>query len=176
MIDHRSGEEPGEPPIRFRDYAPEDSIVLVVFWILAGLVFAQFFSRYVLNSAIAWAEEIARYLLIGVGFLGSVIAVRKRSHIYVEVFYRLLPKWAGKTLSRVVDIITVAFFAVASTLSIRVIPIMSRQRMVSVDVPLSVVYWVVTVSFTIMTLRSVQIAWRHRRDGYVPVAGEGNDA
>ena len=176
MIDTRSGEEPGEPASRFRDYALEDYLVLVVFWILAGLVFAQFFSRYVLNSAIAWAEEIARYLLIGVGFLGSVIAVRKRTHVYVAVLYRLLPKWAGKMLSRVVDIITVAFFAVASTLSIRVIPIMSRQRMVSVNVPLSVIYWVVTVGFITMTLRSAQIAWKHRRDGYVPVAGEGNDA
>ena len=184
MIDNRSGEELGdqasaaqnEPPIRFRDYAFEDYVVLVIFWILIGVVFAQFFSRYVLNSSIAWTEEIARYLLIGVGFLGSVTALRKRTHIYVEVFYRLLPAWAGKILSRIVDIITIAFFAAASIISIRLIPIMSRQRMVSINIPLSVIYWVVTAGFIAMTFRSVQISWKHWRDGYVPVLNEGEDS
>ena len=170
MLDSR--EEPGDPlstdESEARDYAFEDYIVLVVFWILVAVVFAQFFSRYVLNSSIAWTEEIARYLLIGVGFLGSVMAVRKRTHIYVEFFYRLLPKWAGKILARAVDIISTAFFAVASLLSIRVLPIMQRQRMVSLNIPLSVIYWVVTAGFIAMTLRSVQIAWKHWRDGYIP--------
>lgn len=183
MTDNSSREEPGdrissdkdETSICFRDYAFEDYIVLAVFWILAGVVFAQFFSRYVLNSSITWTEEIARYLLIGVAFLGSVTAVRKRAHIYVEFFYRLLPKWAGKILSRAVDIITAVFFTAASILSIRIIPIMSRRRMVSLDIPLSVIYWAAAAGFTAMTLRSIQTAWKHWREGDIPVMEEGEE-
>jgi len=70
----------------------EDYLVLIVFWALAGVVFAQFFSRYVLNSSITWTGEIARYLPICVGFAGSIMAVRKNSHIFVEVFYRFMPR------------------------------------------------------------------------------------
>ena len=161
-----------EGEVRLRDYAIEDYVVLLVFWVLAAVVFAQFFSRYVLNSSIAWTEEIARYLLICVGFLGSVMAVRKRTHIYVEVFYRFMPKWLGRSFSTVVDLIKVVFFAIGTVLSIRVIPIMARQRMVSINVPLSVIYWVVLIGFAIMTLRSIQIAWEHWRDGYIPVVNE----
>ena len=62
--------------------------MLAVFWALAVVVFLQFFTRYVLNSSLGWTEEIARYLLIVVTFLGSAMAVRKRSHIAVEFCYR----------------------------------------------------------------------------------------
>ena len=61
-----------------------DAVVFIIFWLLFITVFLQFFTRYVLNDSYAWTEEIARYLLIGVGFVGSVMAMRKGSHITVE--------------------------------------------------------------------------------------------
>ena len=65
----------------YNEYGIEDYAVLAVFWLLAGVVFAQFFSRYIMNDSIAWTQEISRYLLVAVGFLGGSIAVRKNSHI-----------------------------------------------------------------------------------------------
>ncbi len=53
--------------------------MLVIFWVLAFVVFLQFFTRYVLNNSLGWTEEIARFLLIGVTFIGSVMAVRKNA-------------------------------------------------------------------------------------------------
>jgi len=50
--------------VKFSDYSIEDYVSFVIFWVLGVVVFAQFFSRYVLNDSIAWTEEIARYLLI----------------------------------------------------------------------------------------------------------------
>ena len=157
---------------RFRDYAIEDYLVLIVFWALAGVVFAQFFSRYVLNSSIVWTEEIARYLLIATGFMGSVMAVRKRNHIYVEVFYRYLPPKVGRVMSTLVDIIKIIFFGIGAYLAIRIMPIMKNQRMASLKLPMTWVYWPVLIGFVIMTLRSVQIAWEHFRNGYIPVIND----
>ena len=156
----------------FRDYAIEDYLVLVVFWMLAGVVFAQFFSRYVLNASIVWTEEIARYLLIATGFMGSVMAVRKRNHIYVEVFYRYLPRVVGRVMSTMVDIIKVIFFGIGAYLSIRIMPVMREQSMASLPLPMSYVYWPVLVGFVIMTIRSVQIAWEHLGNGYIPVVND----
>src|SRR5918993_315085 len=59
------------------DLTWEDSIVFVIFWVLFGVVFLQFYTRYVLNDSLGWTEEIARYLLIGVTFVGSMMAMRK---------------------------------------------------------------------------------------------------
>lgn len=164
----------GQPRERwhFRDYAIEDYVCLLVFWALAAVVFAQFFSRYVLNASIVWTEEVARYLLIATAFLGSVMATRKRAHIYVEVFYRFLPLPVGRAMSTAVDIIKIVFFGVGAYLSVRIFPIMTRQYMTALLLPMSWVYAPVLVGFVIMTLRSVQVAWLHWKSGYIPVVND----
>ena len=54
---------------------------LALFWLLGATVFYQFFTRYALNDSLAWTEEIARYLLICVGFLGGGLAFEELSSI-----------------------------------------------------------------------------------------------
>ena len=60
-----------EEKIDLSDQRWDDGVVLILFWVLAFVVFLQFFTRYVLNDSIAWTEEIARFLLIGVTFIGA---------------------------------------------------------------------------------------------------------
>src|SRR5258708_10860960 len=85
--------------VRLSVYAWEDWITLAVFWILAVVVFYQVFTRYVLNDAAGWTEEIARYLLIAVTFLGGPMAVRRSTHIPVDFVYPFLPPAAGPVLA-----------------------------------------------------------------------------
>ena len=47
------------PTANISDYAIEDWITLIVFWLMAGCVFLQFFTRYVLSNSYAWTEVIA---------------------------------------------------------------------------------------------------------------------
>ena len=65
-----------------------DIPALLLFVVLAGVVLLQFVSRYILNDSVAWTEEIARYLLIAVAYAGSITALRKGEHIFLEVIYR----------------------------------------------------------------------------------------
>lgn len=154
-----------DAPIRLSDYALEDYATLIVFWFLAIVVFTQFFTRYVLNNPIAWTEEIARYLLIGVAFLGSAMAVRRNTHIMVEFFYRFLPVSFASGLSTLVDIIRILFFAATATITFGLAR-MTTTPMVSVPIPKSVIYYTVFAGLVIMTGRAVQVAVRHWRQGY----------
>lgn len=147
------------------DVRPEDVINLLVFWALAGVVFLQFFTRYALNDSIGWTEEIARYLLIAVGFLGSIIATRKNTHIAVQFFYRYLSVNAGRALSTLVDLGNITFYAAATWICIK-LSLRTRQYMAVVDLPKSIVYWVVAVGFAGMTIYAVRVALKHWRQGY----------
>jgi TRAP-type C4-dicarboxylate transport system permease small subunit len=66
---------------------------------MALVVFYQVYTRYVLSDSAGWTEEIARYFLVAVVFIGASMSVRKNNHIQVDYFYRLMPKAMGRVLS-----------------------------------------------------------------------------
>lgn len=157
-----------EEVIDLSDVRWDDSIVFVVFWVLAFVVFLQFFTRYVLNDSLGWTEEIARYLLIGVTFIGSVMAVRKRSHIAVEFLYRWLPRPLRRVCQAIIDLVCIAFYGGLTWFSY-ILASKTRQAMVSIDVPKALVYWIVVASFAAMTLYAVRIAWKNLSTGSSPL-------
>lgn len=48
------------------------------------LVLIQVFSRYVLNSPVAFTEELVRYSLIWTGFIGAAYAFSTREHMVAD--------------------------------------------------------------------------------------------
>lgn len=155
-----------DAPIDISHYGWEDWFTFVVFWLLALDVFYQFFTRYVLQDSAAWTEEIARYLLIVVVFVGASMGVRRNTHIHVEFMYRYVPAGVGRAMSTFVDVVRVAFFAYATYLSGLLIPRMNNLKMTVIDVPMSVIYSFVMAGFVLMTIRAVQVAVRHWRQGW----------
>lgn len=137
---------------------------LVLFVALAAIVLLQFLSRYVLNDSVAWTEEIARYLLIGVAYAGSVTALRKGEHIFLEVIYRRVSRASVKPLAILVDLVTVAFHAVLALLAAG-LAIEADRRMISVDLPKSIVYGFVAVALLAATIVAFRrLAHRAKQD------------
>lgn len=142
-----------------------DIPALVLFVVLAAVVLLQFVSRYVLNDSVAWTEEIARYLLIGVAYAGSISALRKGEHIFLEVIYRRVSQASVKPLAVLVDIISVAFHA-ALTLLAAGLAFEADRRMISIDLPKSIVYGFVALTLLAATIVAAQrLVTRARQDG-----------
>ena len=140
---------------------------LGIFWLLALTVFYQFVTRYVMNDSAAWTEEVARYMLIGVVFVGATIGVAKNTQIQVDFFYRHMPAAMGRWLSRAVDVLRIAFFGFAAVMTLQMmIRIGNQTRMTVVDAPMNIVYGVVLLGFVAMTIRSLQVAAVHWRRGW----------
>ena len=58
------------------------------------IVFVQVVARFILNNALPWPEEISRYLMIWMCFLGSAIAVKRGEHIGLTLIRERIPKKA----------------------------------------------------------------------------------
>jgi TRAP-type C4-dicarboxylate transport system permease small subunit len=55
------------------------------------LVFTNVVMRYVFNSGIATSEELSRWLLVWLTFLGAIVALRQHAHLGVDTLVRALP-------------------------------------------------------------------------------------
>jgi len=155
-----------DAPVDLSHYTFEAWIAFVLFWVLATTIFYQFFTRYVLNDSAAWTEEIARYLLIAMVFVGTSAMVRMQRHIHVDFLYRLVPARAGRALSTLVDAVRILFFAYATVLTGQMMTKMTNYKMTIIDLPMNVVYGVCLFGFACSTIRAVQVAVEHWRQGY----------
>ena len=167
IIDEEGHFHAEDEVVDLSDTIAEGWIALGIFWVLGLTVFYQFVTRYVLNDSAAWTEEVARYMLIGVVFIGAAIGVSKNNQIQVDFFYRFMPPWMGRWMSRAVDVLRIAFFAAAVVMTVQMmIKIGNQTRMTIVDAPMNIVYGLCLFGFAAMCFRSVQVARVHWRRGY----------
>jgi TRAP-type C4-dicarboxylate transport system permease small subunit len=66
------------------------------------LVFTNVVLRYVFNSGIATSEELSRWLLVWLTFLGAIVALRQHAHLGVDTLVKALPP-RGKLICFVIS-------------------------------------------------------------------------
>lgn len=76
------------------DRALRWAAVLLLASLLATVV-AGVLAR-MIGKPLAWTDEAAQYLLVWAGFVGLMIATRRRSHIRITMLIDRLPDWAGR--------------------------------------------------------------------------------
>src|SRR6476469_4888186 len=149
------------------EHFPEDWVAFVIFWSLAFIVFLQFFTRYILNDSLSWTEEIARYGLMSLAFVGGAVVTRKKSHIAVELLSNLMkPGPLRSALLALVDFVTLGFMALLAYFSVTIIERMQAQTMTVFELPMSIVYAGVGLGCFMMLARQIQVVWRNAREGW----------
>lgn len=132
-----------------------DLPAVVLFVTLGAIVLLQFLSRYVLNDSVAWTEEIARYLLIGVAYFGSLMALRRGGHIFLEIIFRRTSDANVKALALLTDVAVIAFHAILTVLAV-LLAFQADRRMISVDLPKNIVYGVVAAALLAATVVAIR--------------------
>jgi TRAP-type C4-dicarboxylate transport system permease small subunit len=134
--------------------------------VLAGLIlaavalnFANIVGRYVFFKPIIWAEEILVFIMIWCVMLGATLVTWDNQHLRMDAVSSLSPPRVRRWLN---VLSTVAFLAVALVVlgqSLRVVALMvsTGQRSVVAELPMSVPYAAIPVSFALMI---VLLVWR----------------
>jgi TRAP-type C4-dicarboxylate transport system permease small subunit len=65
--------------------------IVVCLAAMVVLVFTNVVLRYLFNSGIATSEELSRWLLVWLTFLGAIVALRQHAHLGVDTLVRALP-------------------------------------------------------------------------------------
>lgn len=80
-------------------------LTIILMTAMVALVFTNVIFRYFLNAAIAWSEEISRFILIWVVFLGAVLAYTKDEHLGLDILVNSLPKKVSKFIAVLADLL-----------------------------------------------------------------------
>ncbi|MCK1414871.1 TRAP transporter small permease [Bradyrhizobium sp. CW4] len=83
-------------------------IIAACLAVMVVLVFGNVVLRYGFNSGIAISEELSRWLLVWLTFLGAVVAMREHAHLGVDSLVRMLPAY-GKRICFIVSYVLMLF-------------------------------------------------------------------
>ena len=159
-----------EQSFDWRDIPAEGWICVPIFWILAGIVFWQFFTRYALDSSAVWTEEVARQLLILLTFFGAAYALRTGAHICISFFVSLLRGRTRRYIDEIAALLQVAFYGYSVFLTLKIADATQHQTLMSVNLSKSYVYYAVALALVIMTGRALIDTWRLIRPSHITEA------
>lgn len=148
-----------ETSFAWRSIPLEGWLCIPLFWILAGVVFWQFFTRYALDNSAVWTEEVARQLLILLTFFGAAYAVRMRAHICIGYFAGKLPGRLRCHANALCLVLQLAFYGYLVVLATKVAEATQFQKLMAVDLSKSVVYYAVALALVLLTLRTAIDIW-----------------
>lgn len=80
------------------------TVVTVSLSAISAILFAAVTSRYFLNNPITWAEDATCFLLVWMVLAGSVVAMRKRDHVAIDLLVEKLPPIINQILKIVVTL------------------------------------------------------------------------
>ena len=116
--------------------------------------FAQVVARYLFSSAMAWPEEVCRFLFIAIAYAGAAMTMRSGGHLRVDVLTTLVGPAAQRLLdaltygSSVVYCLLCAWFSWEMLLEVRDM----EQMAASVNLPVYLTWLPIPAGFALMAL------------------------
>ena len=133
-------------------------LVIALMGVMAVLVFAHVVSRYSFNHSIIWVEELTRYMMVWVGFIGSGLVLRFGAHVAVDVFQDLLPARAAQALRASIVVILAVTFAAMTWLGFRYVAFAWDQETPVLNWNFGIVYLAIPIGSLLMLAHLLFIA------------------
>lgn len=143
-----------------------DALNLLLSWmvglllaLMAAAVLGQVLVRFVLtavgiNISAPWTEELARYLLIWIVFLGAGIGCRKGQLISLEFLVRALPPLPGQALRYAGLAVCIGLFGLLISVGIAFVELGRVETSPVMNLSKSWVYWAMPAGASLMILNT----------------------
>jgi TRAP-type C4-dicarboxylate transport system permease small subunit len=136
-------------------------LLIALLGAMACIVFVNVALRYLTNESIVWAEEVARYLMVWLTFLGAGLVLRFGGHIAIENVHDVLPGRAGRWLRALVVASLLGFFVAMAWHGAGYAAMMRFQTTAATGVSFAWVYAAMPVGFVLLAVHLVLVARRY---------------
>lgn len=124
---------------------------------MSVVVFTNVSLRYLTNFSITWAEEVARYCMIWMTFLGAGLALRYGGHVAITNLQDTLTGRAAMALRGVIVLIILIFCAIMVWIGHDYMQRMRFQLTPATRVPFSYIYAAIPAGFALLIVHLLLI-------------------
>ena len=127
---------------------------------MAVLVAVQVFFRYVLNHSLFWSEELARFLLVWLTFLGASVVYYRGVNACVDFLYLRMGRKGRRNLDLAVHLVSLAFFIVMIIYGWQFAHFVRNQYSAALYLPKWIPHAIIPLSGIILTVHALDHLWR----------------
>ena len=124
---------------------------------MALMVFTNVALRFTTDQSILWVEEVSRYLMIWLTFIGAGLVLRYGGHIGIDTLQERFPAQAPK-LRAVIFVLLVAFFAFMTWIGTRYAMLTWGQTTPVLQIPVGAVYLALPIGFGLLVVHLLLMA------------------
>lgn len=112
-------------------------ICIVLVALMTGVVLLQVFVRILPITAPSWTEELSRYILIYLSFLGASHGIKVWNNIRVDFILTRLPKKAELIAETIIKLIVLGVLCTVAVLGIKIFPMVGlKQYSATLQIPM----------------------------------------
>jgi TRAP-type C4-dicarboxylate transport system permease small subunit len=123
---------------------------------MALLVAVQVFFRYILNQSLFWSEEMARYFLVWLTFLGATAAYYRHAHPGVDVLYNRMSPKLQIVCSLFTHTVSFGLFAIMVIYGCQFAYFVKLQTTPALQIPKWIVLSIIPISGLIFMIHNVR--------------------
>ena len=130
-------------------------MVLLLLSLMVIIVFANVVSRYYLQFSLAWSEEVARFMLVWLVFLGSFLAYIHDEHLGLDILVKKFPPLLRKITAVGANLLVI--FALYAVMEGGYLMMIANFDWLSpaAEIPQGYIYVVVPLSCGLMILQTI---------------------
>lgn len=152
----------------------EQILCTVLATVMAVSILIQVINRNTVQLPLVWCEELARYCMVWLIFVGISAGVKKGSHIGVDALVNILPAGVKRVVNIFTNVLVTGLYGYLTFLSVEITLGIRETGQVSpaMQIPMYLIYAGLIVGLAMSTLRSLQITLDVIRQTEKTVEGE----
>ena len=150
-------------------------VVVLLLSAMSTIIFANVTLRYVTNFSITWSEEVARYLMIWMTFLGAGLALRFGGHVAITNLQEAVPTRMQRVLRLAIVVLLIAFFATMVWIGYDYMSRMRFQVTPATRISFSYIYAAMPIGFVLLIVHLLLIVRAYVADNRFEALQGGDD-
>ena len=152
------------------------ALLILLLAAMALMVFANIALRFLTNHSILWVEEVSRYAMIWLTFLGAGLVLRHGGHIGIDTLQNRLPQWAP-TIRATILVLVLGFCGFMAWIGMRYAMLTWNQTTPVLQIPVGSVYLALPAGFALLIMHLLMMAAPYiRRNAFIVDAEFDPDA